>query len=418
MVIDRLRFAQSTAAVLACSLGACALLVGPPDGHRVFESNDGDAAVAPEASTDASAWDADDSSSGPLDAAGDAAGDAAAEAANAGDETGVDAEAGRTAFAGPVITLASGENAPEGIVQTSGALYWADYGDSTIHRLARSSDGWFGPVAADSALGSTPFASTALALAPPPTDLLADTLYLYALVGVFVTSQNCATFLPSSRPGDGGTLGCAYPTSVCSGTVNRLAQDGSNLYLSGGLCGSASSSYIFVEAAPGTNNVGWTKIGPLSAPASAMAGDTVKVYFAIRNQLFSQELATTAFDPSPIAQSPLNATITDVAVDDANVYWADNMGNVAEISKSGAILQQPLASGQNHPFRLAQDGSNLYWTNAGTQSNDGSIAMVPKSGGAPTILASNQGHPWGITVDDNGVYWTDYATSTVMMLAR
>jgi hypothetical protein len=416
MVIDRLRFAVSTAAVLACSLGACALLVGPPDGHRLFESNDGDTAVTPEASTDAFAWDADASSSGPLDAAGDVAPDAS----DAIEETGADAEAGRTEFAGPVITLASGENAPEGIVQTSGALYWADFGDSTIHRLARSSDGWFEPVAADSALGSTPFASTALAFAPAPTDLLADTLYLYALVGVFVTNQDCATFLPYSLSGDGGTLGCAYPTSVCTRTVNRLAQDGSNLYLSGGLCGSSASSfYIFVEAAPGTNNVGWTKIGPLSGQASAMAGDTVKVYFAIGNQLFSQALATTAFDPSPIAQSPSSlATITDVAVDDANVYWADDMGNVAAVSKSGTIFQQLLASGQNHPFRLTQDTSNLYWTNAGTQSNDGSIAMVPKIGGDTTILASSQGHPWGITVDDNGVYWTDYATSTVMMLAR
>jgi hypothetical protein len=258
-----------------------------------------------------------------------------------------------------------------------------------------------------------------LALAPPPTDLLADTLYLYALVGVFVTSQECATFLPYSLTGDGGTLGCAYPTSVCSRSVNRLAQDGSNIYLSGGLCGSVAPSYIFVETAPGTNNLGWTKIGPLSAPASAMAGDTVKVYFAIGNQLFSQALATTAFDPSPIAQSPSSlATITDVAVDDANVYWADDMGNVAAVSKGGTTFQQLLASGQNHPFRLAQDASNLYWTNAGTQSNDGSIAMVPKIGGGSTILASNQGHPWGITVDDNGLYWTDYATSTVMMLAR
>jgi hypothetical protein len=149
-----------------------------------------------------------------------------------------------------------------------------------------------------------------------------------------------------------------------------------------------------------------------------MAGDTVRVYFAVANQVFSQLLSTTTFAPTQFAESPPQATITDLAVDAKNVYWTDTLGNVVASAKSGTGFSLVLASAQDQPFRLAQDSSNLYWTNAGTQSMDGSIAMVAKNGGPAVILASGQRRPWGIAVDESSVYWTDSVANTVTMLPR
>jgi hypothetical protein len=408
MVLDRFRLAQSAAALVACSLGACALLVGSPDGHRLFVADEG-GTVAGDAPDDPPPDAVDDSPAAEPDGgdAGDASTDAAMQA---------DADAGP--FAGPAIVLATGESTPEGVALNSAALFWANGGNSTIRRLNRSLDGGFRPIATDAGPDASSFASTAAASAPPPTDLLADTTYLYALVGVGATNQICASFLPYALAGTGGSLGCAYPTTMCSGTARRLATDGSNVYLSASACGTPQSPSIFVEGAPGTNNTGWTKFGPLSSPALAMAGDTVRVYFAVANQIFSQLLSTTTFAPTQFAESPPQATITDLAVDGKNVYWTDTLGNVVASAKSGAGFSVVLASAQDQPFRLAQDSSNLYWTNAGTQSMDGSIAMVAKSGGLPVVLASGQRHPWGIAVDESSVYWTDSVANTVMMLPR
>jgi hypothetical protein len=138
----------------------------------------------------------------------------------------------------------------------------------------------------------------------------------------------------------------------------------------------------------------------------------------VANQIFSQLLSTTTFAPTQFAESPPQATITDLEVDAKNVYWTDTMGNVVASAKSGAGFSQVLASAQDQPFRLAQDSSHLYWTNAGTQSMDGSIAMVAKTGGPAVTLASGQRRPWGIAVDETSVYWTDSVANTVMMLSR
>jgi hypothetical protein len=76
----------------------------------------------------------------------------------------------------------------------------------------------------------------------------------------------------------------------------------------------------------------------------------------------------------------------------------------------------PLASGQNRPYGIAVDSTNVYWLNSG----DGTVMKVPIGGGTPETLSSGQQNPAtagsAIAVDGTSVYWTGYSSGTVVKL--
>jgi hypothetical protein len=57
--------------------------------------------------------------------------------------------------------------------------------------------------------------------------------------------------------------------------------------------------------------------------------------------------------------------------------------------------------------RMALDDTNVYWTSAG----DGTVRVVPKQGGAVTVLASDIPSPWGIAVNATTVFFTSEGTT-------
>lgn len=75
----------------------------------------------------------------------------------------------------------------------------------------------------------------------------------------------------------------------------------------------------------------------------------------------------------------------------------------------GGVPPTVLATGQAWPSAVAVDDTNVYWSNSGFEAEDGSIATVPKSGGAVITLATRQNVPFGIAVDGESVYWTSFA---------
>jgi hypothetical protein len=104
-----------------------------------------------------------------------------------------------------------------------------------------------------------------------------------------------------------------------------------------------------------------------------------------------------------------------VATDGTNVYWTDNNlgGEVMKCTVGGCrSIPTSLASGQSGPECVATDGTNVYWVDhtAGTVMKCG----VDGCGGSATTLASGQSDPHCVATDGVSVYWTDIAVGTVM----
>lgn len=60
----------------------------------------------------------------------------------------------------------------------------------------------------------------------------------------------------------------------------------------------------------------------------------------------------------------------------SRIYWISNAGEIQSVSTSGGSVTT-LATGQDHPSALAADANNLYWTNAGSTGQNGSVMSLP-----------------------------------------
>jgi sugar lactone lactonase YvrE len=91
-----------------------------------------------------------------------------------------------------------------------------------------------------------------------------------------------------------------------------------------------------------------------------------------------------------------------IAVNNVGVYWTevDTPGSIAKVPKNGGAVEI-LATNQDHPLGIALDDASAYWTNDG----DGSIVRVPLGGGTAVTLASVPGYALGIAVEAGELYW-------------
>jgi hypothetical protein len=91
----------------------------------------------------------------------------------------------------------------------------------------------------------------------------------------------------------------------------------------------------------------------------------------------------------------------DVAVDDTTVYWTNSGGSVAKVPKTGGAPTTLAQFGT--PQAIALDAAFIYVTD---YNGGGNIVRIAKSDGAMVTLATGQGSPNGVAVDGNSVYWT------------
>jgi hypothetical protein len=397
-------FALAASLSLGSGLVACALFVGPIDGHLLFDggtdSADGDVVEA-SVSVDAYLPVADASSPVIADTGSTMTSDADAQPA-------IDAD-----FQGKPIVIVSGEGDPEGIAVTADALYWSDVGNATLRRLALDSDGT--PLADAGPQSVYSFANNMSAGA---SDLLLDGTTLYALVGpntlASASSTACHTYFVMPLSNLSGST-CARPNSACSvsATATGVAIDVDNVYLSDSTC-----QYVMQEPKPGTSANNWTTHGSLSDAPAALASDGTTLYYALGKTLWSWSEPLSGSMPGIFWADQF--PIGDVLTDGVRAYWmtTGSSGSI-ESRPAGAVGDTPtvLATNQNLPHRMAMDDHDLFWTNAGVTS--GSIGMVAKDGStAWRAIASEQAEPWAVTVSPHAVYWTNPGDGCVMMLRR
>src|SRR5262249_21580999 len=91
-----------------------------------------------------------------------------------------------------------------------------------------------------------------------------------------------------------------------------------------------------------------------------------------------------------------------IAVDDTMVYWVDNLtGQVATVSKLGGI-PTGLAREDGGLWSVALDAHHVYWTNGLT----GKIGVVSKAGGHAARVTTGT-LPRALATSSARLYWTE-----------
>jgi hypothetical protein len=118
--------------------------------------------------------------------------------------------------------------------------------------------------------------------------------------------------------------------------------------------------------------------------------------------------------PTPFTLVP-NANPIALALDDANVYWADfGAGEIAEAPKSGGPPVVLWSSSTTQPRAIAVDPTNVYVVASGSEQGTSEIMAVPIAGGAVSTFASSPALLTGpIVAGPSAVHWVDGAVQSV-----
>jgi hypothetical protein len=107
-----------------------------------------------------------------------------------------------------------------------------------------------------------------------------------------------------------------------------------------------------------------------------------------------------------------------ITLDSTNIYVLTSNttnGGVWSLPKSGGTPQQ-LADGIVAPFEIAADANNVYWVSAGTPTftgfnADGKIEKVSKNGTGRVALATNLNLPTAVVSDGTNVFFGETGLS-------
>lgn len=110
--------------------------------------------------------------------------------------------------------------------------------------------------------------------------------------------------------------------------------------------------------------------------------------------------------PPKIVAAELEA-VSGFAADGTSIYWASQGsrradGQVFRLDRAGG-RPVVLASGEHSPTDLAVDQAGVFWT-----CYDGVVRRVGKQGGRPTTIARGQDRPVHIAVSSSAVVWANY----------
>jgi hypothetical protein len=224
----------------------------------------------------------------------------------------------------------------------------------------------------------------------------------------------------------------AAPTSLTLAFAWAMASDGQNLYWT-----TQDEVSVMACSLAGCGDTPLTLWSDLATSpnllTSGIAVDDEDVYWATEDGEILKCAKSDCTSAILVASGPVTAA--QIAIDDLNVYWTTSqplgLGQVLKCPKTGCgDSPTTLVSGLSSAYGIATDGASVYWAELGGSSccvggpGRGRIAECATSGcnDQPTTLAGGLTQPSGIAVDANNVYWTTLGMGAdggqVMMMGK
>jgi hypothetical protein len=284
------------------------------------------------------------------------------------------------ASTGPgLVTLASGQVCPWGMAIDATNVYWTTCGDPTG-----------GAVMKVPKAGGQPMA---LATGDRLSGIAVDGTNVYWIAG----SEDASTGAVMKVPVNGGLATTLTPRP---GPPAHIAVDDTSVYWTEMMEGAVMK----VALGGGTPAL----VASANSPW-AIAVDATSVYWLGNGVMKAAKgggPAITLASPPPILPN------AGIAVDGTNVYWSSGppgaSSGVSKVPLDGGTPTLVAEVMSTVPGPIAVDDANIYYADG-----SGMVLKVPLAGGAVTTIASGQTNPDAIAVDATSVYWVDNG-STVM----
>lgn len=210
-------------------------------------------------------------------------------------------------------------------------------------------------------------------------------------------------------------IGGGSPTTVAttSTDVDSLALANNNLYWtemndSFPPSGPPIAQMVPVSGgAPTSFSVPTSVSGEQSPFLTASGGDAVYASFSP-----GAGFLRLPFDGSAATVVDAEGSMGPMGFDSVNIYFAVS-GALAVVPKSGGAPTNLVAT--QNARSIATDDDFIYIAD---DTSTGRILKVAKSGGAPTVLADNQGAPIALAIDDFNVYWACANEGTIKKVGK
>jgi hypothetical protein len=279
------------------------------------------------------------------------------------------------------MILASGQSGPAGIAVDGTAVYWVTHQGGTVMKVPRC-----GGPAVTLAEGRS-----------EPHSIAVDATSVYW--------TDYGTGMLMKVPLDGG-LAVTLAMPGRSSQIQGLTVVGDSVYF---------TAFDNVMTVP-------TGGGPVTMLASSDAGSGPQGVAVDTQNVYWTTFVGGTVERAPLAGGGQSLTLAamqsypeGIALDSANVYWAT----------SGTVMKVPIGGGQPQTLALAPginpgwggidvdtgiavDGANVYFADYQGRA----IKKVPIDGGSAVVVAKGT-YPLGIALDDTYVYWTDHGSGYV-----